>query len=45
MLDRYHHLGQLLVGDDESLCRLLTTLEIGAEDREIGDYLTSFLVV
>ncbi len=45
MLDRYHHLGTLLVGDDESLCRLLTTLEIGAEDREIGDYLTSFLVV
>jgi hypothetical protein len=45
MLDRYHHLGALLVGDDESLCRLLTTLEIGAEDREIGDYLTSFLVV
>ncbi len=45
MLDRYHHLGALLVGDDESLCRLLATLEIGAEDREIGDYLTSFLVV
>jgi hypothetical protein len=45
MLDRYHHLGALLVDDNESLCRLLTTLEIGAEDREIGDYLTSFLVV
>ena len=45
MLDRYHHLGALLVGDDESLCRLLTTLEIGTEDHEIGDYLTSFLVV
>ena len=45
MLGRYDHLGALLVGDDESLCRLLTTLEIGAEDRAIGDYLTSFLVV
>ena len=45
MLDRYDHLGALLVGDDESLCRLLTTLEIGAEDREIGDYLTSFLTI
>ena len=33
MLDRYHHLGALLVGDDESLCRLLTTLEIGARTR------------
>jgi hypothetical protein len=45
MLDRYHHLGALLVGDDESLCRLLTTLEIGAQDHEIGDYLSSFITV
>ena len=45
MLDRYHHLGSLLVGDNESLCRLLTTLEMGGDDHEIGDYLTSFLVV
>jgi len=45
MLDRYERLGALLVGDDESLCRLLTTLEIGVEDREIGEYLTSFLTV
>ena len=28
MLDRYSHLGSLLVSHDESLCRLLTTLEI-----------------
>jgi hypothetical protein len=45
MLDRYDHLGALIVGDDESLCRLLTTLEIGSDDHEIGDYLTSFLTV
>ena len=45
MLDRYDHLGALLVGDDESLCRLLSTLEMGADDREIGDYLTSFLTI
>jgi hypothetical protein len=45
MLDRYDHLGALLVGDDESLCRLLSTLEMGADDREIGDYLTSFLTL
>ena len=31
------------MGDDECLSRLLTTLEIGSEDHEIGDYLTSFL--
>jgi hypothetical protein len=44
MLARYHGLGSLLVRDDESLCRLLTTLRIGGEDHEIGDYLSSFLV-
>jgi hypothetical protein len=45
MLSRYDHLGALVVDDNESLCRLLTTLEIGAEDHDIGDYLTSFLTV
>ena len=45
MLNRYNNLGALLVGDDHSLCRLLTTLEIGAKDHEIGDYLSSFLPV
>jgi hypothetical protein len=45
MLDRYDRLGALIVGDDEALCRLLTTLEIGSDDHEIGDYLTSFLTV
>ena len=45
MLDRYDHLGALLVSDNVSLCRLLTTLEMGADDRDIGDYLTSFLIV
>lgn len=45
MLDHYSHLGSLLVSDDESLCRLLTTLEIGTKDHEIGDYLSSFLTV
>jgi hypothetical protein len=45
MLDRYERLGALIVDDDEALCRLLTTLEIGTDDHEIGDYLTSFLTV
>jgi hypothetical protein len=44
-IDQYGDLGDLIVGDDESLCRLLTTLEIGVEDHEIGDYLCSFLTV
>jgi hypothetical protein len=45
MLDRYNHLGALLVSDNESLCRLLATLEMSADDRELGDYLSSFLTV
>ena len=38
-------IGALIVGDNQSLCRLLSSLEIDVEDREIGDYLTSFLTV
>ncbi len=45
VLDRYDRLGALIVGDNESLCRLLNALEVDVEDREIGDYLTSFLTV
>ena len=45
VLDRYERLGALIVGDNQSLCRLLSSLEIDGEDREIGDYLTSFLTV
>jgi|NGEPerStandDraft_6_1074524.scaffolds.fasta_scaffold254476_2 hypothetical protein len=45
LLARYTHLGALLVRDNEILCRLFTTMDINAKDREIGDYLTSFLVV
>jgi hypothetical protein len=40
---RYTHLGALLVRDNEILCRLFITMDI-AQDREIGNYLTSFLV-
>jgi hypothetical protein len=45
VLGRYDRLGALIVGDNQSLCRLLNSLEIDVEDREIGDYLTSFLTV
>lgn len=41
--EQYHDAGALIVSDDESLCRLLTTLEIGVTDRELGVYLCSFL--
>jgi hypothetical protein len=43
MLLRYEGLGSTIVDDDECLSRLLRTLEIGGDDREIGDYLHSFL--
>jgi len=42
-IEQYGDLGNLIVSDDDSLCRLLATLEIGVEDHEIGDYLCSFL--
>jgi len=45
VLDRYERLGALIVGDNQSLCRLLDSLEIDVEDREIGVYLSSFLTV
>jgi hypothetical protein len=45
MLVRYENLGATIVDDNECLSRLLRTLEIGGEDREIGDYLHSFLTV
>jgi hypothetical protein len=41
--EQYGHIGRLIVDDDESLCRLLATLKIGVSDRELGDYLCSFL--
>jgi chemotaxis methyl-accepting protein methylase len=42
--EQYQDIGALIVGDDESLCRLLGTLKIGVSDRELGDYLCSFLI-
>lgn len=42
-LDRYANLGTLLVADDECLYRLLQALGIDTTDRELGEYLISFL--
>ncbi len=45
VLGRYgHRVGSRVVEDDTCLGRLLTTLQFDLEDREVGDYLCSFLV-
>jgi hypothetical protein len=44
VLARYEHLGATIVADDQTLVRLLQTLELSATDREVGEYLCSFLV-
>jgi len=43
ILRHYGDLGATVVADDESLCRLLETLEFNRSDREVGEYLRSFL--
>jgi hypothetical protein len=42
-LDRYANLGRLLVEDDECLYRLLQALGVDTTDRDVGEYLVSFL--
>jgi hypothetical protein len=45
LLGRYsHRVGETMAGDDTCLLRLLATLRLDLEDREVGDYLCSFLV-
>jgi len=44
MLVRYESLGALVVADDQTLCRLLISFRIDAEDRDLGDHLASFLI-
>ena len=43
-LARYEHLGATVVSDDQSLCRLFQTLEFSGADRDVGEYLCSFLI-
>jgi hypothetical protein len=45
VLRRYEHLGATVVSDNVTLCRLLQTLELSSTDRDVGDYLCSFLTV
>jgi len=44
VLARYEHLGATVVSEDQTLCRLLQTLELSGADRDVGDYLCSFLI-
>jgi hypothetical protein len=45
VLGRYgHRVGKTVVEDDTCLGRLLATLKFDLEDREVGNYLCSFLV-
>ena len=44
VLARYEHLGATLVADDQTLVRLLQTLELSTTDKDVGDYLCSFLI-
>jgi hypothetical protein len=46
ILSRYGDVGEMIVNDEPTLCRLLSTLEMDSYvDREIGEYLCSFLTV
>lgn len=45
VLIRYEHLGATVVSDDSTLCRLLQTLECSGTDRDVGEYLCSFLAM
>ena len=44
VLTRYEHLGATVVSDDQTLCRLLQTLEFSDADRDVREYLCSFLI-
>lgn len=44
VLGRYQHLGAIVVSDDQTLCRLLQTLEFSDADKDVGEYLCSFLI-
>lgn len=44
VLSRYTHLGATIVSDDGTLCRLLEVLDLSTSDRDVGEYLCSFLV-
>lgn len=44
VLARYEHLGATVVADDQTLVRLLQMLQLSKTDREVGDFLCSFLV-
>ncbi len=45
ILARYDdRVGAIVVNDDGALARLLSTLQFDSSDREVGEYLCSYLV-
>ncbi|NLE22448.1 MAG: hypothetical protein GX624_06680 [Actinobacteria bacterium] len=44
VLSRYECLGATVVSDDDALCRLLQSLEFSDADRDVSEYLCSYLV-
>lgn len=44
LLRHYENLGATLVSDDHTLCRLLRMLELTEADRDLSEYLCSFLI-
>lgn len=44
VLARYEQLGATVVSDDDGLCRLLQSLGLDTTDRDLGEYLCTFLV-
>ena len=45
VLARYEHLGSTVVSDESTLCRLLRTMRCSDTDKDVGEYLCSFLTV
>lgn len=43
IIAHYEGLGATVVADEQSLCRLLATLELAQTDEALGEYLCSFL--
>lgn len=43
LLSRYDDVGETIVDDDQSLCRLLSTLQRASTGNEVGEYVCSYL--
>jgi len=43
LLARYDDVGTTIVGDDQSLCRLLTVMHRASADNTVGQYVCAYL--